>query len=67
MPSTWPASSGNPLSPRPVAEWLPLLSFRAEAFLEFNRAMDAALLDLERRYPQRTLRQRWKGPRRRPK
>ena len=67
MPSAWPTSSGNPLTPRPVAVWLPHISFRAGAFLEFNRAMDAALLDLERRYPQRTLRQRWNGPPRRPK
>ena len=67
MPSAWPTSSGNPVTPRIGAVWLPKICFRAEPFLEFNRTMNSALEELERQYPQRSLRQRWSGPRRRPK
>jgi hypothetical protein len=41
----------NPVSPRIPRPWLPPVRFRAKPYLQFCRDFDAALRELESRYP----------------
>jgi hypothetical protein len=43
----------NPLSPRLARSWLPPIRFHARPYLTFCMKFDAALRDLESRYPSR--------------